>query len=451
MDTTQQQPPAAPAAAEPFSPLQGKVTDKAYSTTPIPVSAQQISQPIPETGFVAPPPPKADDYPFAEDMKQEKKQDQPAAAKPRPPDQFSAQIADLPPKEKQDAAEKLAETVLRAYGKAHQIANNMLKISDRKIFKLQTKGEIDLKIPIPYTQGDSVPLGEFIKEYNKQVSDTLTIDPEWRAAVKPVLTRVLAKYGHGLSDEHQLLYLVAEDLITKVSIFAAMKRQTSDVLEFAKTQTAEMKKPAQAAPPPQQQQAYQQPPPQQPAQPAAQQQQQPAPVQPVAVAPLAVTAQDSARVSSPLDMQNQYTGSNHPVVDNTPAVHQPAPVPTPVQAQAAVSHQPQQEIAPAPVENVNQAHIPGNTREQFKAASNPVIEGSAATVPIPTQDEPAIPVTEKPIPETSPAELLEPFPEEILTGKRSKAKKAVKKAVAPPVKHKTNGNAPVKQKNKNKK
>src|SRR5271154_3688905 len=143
MDTTSPEQPKTQAPAETNqpqaashipNPLSGKVSEKSYSQTNQPVNPADLSVPIPESGFAPPPAAaKPEEHPFMEDMKQEQKKAEPqssgAAPKPKQPEQFSEQIRDLPPKEKHDAAEKLAETILRAYGKAHTIMNGFLKIS----------------------------------------------------------------------------------------------------------------------------------------------------------------------------------------------------------------------------------------------------------------------------------------------------------------------------------
>ena len=303
----------------------GPVDEKTYSIPPAAVRPSDVQGEIPEVQFAPPPMGDKGKNPFLED---EKDKQSAAAKKEAPPLAANPQLQDLPPAQKQEAAEILAETALKGYEKLHQLANWGLKISDRKIFKLQTKGEIDLATPIPYDNtGAKVPLGVFIQEYNQQIGDTLSVDPKWRAEVKPILTRVLAKRGHGMSDEQQLAYLVAEDAISKAVVFVQMKRQTGDILAFAREQTAASRQPppVYAAPPP--------PPPPPPVQP---QQQQPVYEQ---------------RAATPLDLQMQHTGANAPAG----YFEQPAAQP--------VAPQPQQQThvapPPPPSQPVQHNNVPG--------------------------------------------------------------------------------------------
>lgn len=424
-----------PAAVDP---LAGKVHEKGYSTTNVQVAPENLARPIPEAGFVPPPPnaPRVEEHPFADEMKQQQQGNTQTGqqAKPKPPEQFSQDIGSLPPKEKAEAAERAAETALRAYGTMHVWANKWLQISDRKIFKLQTKKEIDLAIPIPYENGKDIPLGQFIKEYNRQVADTLTVDPEWRAEVKPILARVLAKHGHGISDEYQLGYLVMEDLAGKIGMFSAMKRQTADVMEFAKSQTAELNKakqpqavvvqpPQQAQPEPQSAPVQQQPAqPMQHAQPIQQSAQ--ANLQPqsniVQQNPPQAQRDEHTENKTPLQIQNEHTGTNHPV-DHSPRAQEASALADNVHAQTQMSHIPAEQRETAPVVTTPAAsgdiHIAGNARDKFIKESQPIINPSGEDVPAPAAEKNEA----APIPESTVS--AEGFPQEIITGKKERPKK----------------------------
>jgi hypothetical protein len=166
-------------------------------------------------------------------------------------------LKDLPPKEKGVAADQLVAFCFRGYEKLHKWANGRLQISDKKILKLQANGSIDLRANVPYTLTEMMTLGEFITEYNKDMADLLSIDPEWRAEIEPPLARIFAKRGLGMSDEVFVGMMLLTDISVKTQQYFAAMSRTDAIMAFAKEQTARMhevitmnSRPSQAPPPP---------------------------------------------------------------------------------------------------------------------------------------------------------------------------------------------------------
>lgn len=157
----------------------------------------------------------------------------PASQKP-----FNPQLSNVPDAEKQQSAAQMAAYIMNLYKMAHGFGNSQLVISEDKINKMVMKGELDVMTPIPYDYGKFVPLGEFIQEYNNQSGETLVVTQEFEDAVMPALTRVLAKRGHGMTDEQFLLFMLSQDIGVKTFKFIQMKRQTRDILAFAREQSA---------------------------------------------------------------------------------------------------------------------------------------------------------------------------------------------------------------------
>ena len=325
------------------------VNNKNYSQAPAQAAPVDVNNDIPEVAFQPPPVSDKSKNPFVDEMKEAeaKKQQQEAKKMAAPPPPANPQLGDLPPQKKEEAAEILSKTIMSAYEKMNLLANEALKISDRKIFKMQSKGEINLGIQIPYDQsGNTIPLGSFIQEFNQGMAGTFTVDPKWRAEVEPVLTRVLAKHGHGMSDEQQLLYLFGEDIISKGAMFFQLKRTTYDILNFAKDQTANLNRPAEQQappppppPPPQQQPVYQAPPPPPPPPPPP-------------------------SGNSAVGLQDLHTGANaptayaapQPAAETAPAPAPVAPPPPPI-AQPNVNEQPKLVVGE---QNQNASHGVGS-------------------------------------------------------------------------------------------
>jgi hypothetical protein len=235
-------PPVEPAVSSPpadnnpdFNPLAEAVNEKSYSKMGAQqFSPQQLQGDIPEPVFT-PPPPEEEEIPTADrgngsSSRKEKEQKQEPAGNPG--------LTDLSDKDKMDAAEKGAKLLMNLYKSAHDFANNMLEVSDRKLNKLQMSGELDMNILVPYGTNGAVRFGDFVQDYNSQCKEVLTVTPEFEKDVMPPLTRVLAKRGHGMTDEQYLAFAFGRDVLTKSFIFFQMKAQVNQIINFGKEQTA---------------------------------------------------------------------------------------------------------------------------------------------------------------------------------------------------------------------
>jgi hypothetical protein len=102
--------------------------------------------------------------------------------------------------------------------------------------------------------------GDFFKEYNQQVEGILKVSEEFKEEVTPVLERVLAKRGVGMTDEQLLMFMFGKDIAAKSMMFFQQKQQLNFMIQSIKEATAgQFSAPT---PPPPTQQA--QPQPQQP-------------------------------------------------------------------------------------------------------------------------------------------------------------------------------------------
>jgi hypothetical protein len=156
---------------------------------------------------------------------------------------------------------------LQGYEWMHDLANKGLKVSERKLNKLQAEGEINLNAMIDYDYGKKIRAGDFFIEYNQQVANVLQVSPEFKEEVTPILEKVLAKRGIGMTDEQMLMFMFGKDIAAKSMIFFQQKAQMNMMIASIKEATTSQY--AQAAPPPP-------PPSQKPSQSAQQQQQPPA-------------------------------------------------------------------------------------------------------------------------------------------------------------------------------
>jgi len=185
-----------------FSPFDEPVSEKPYTRHNVSVDAKDFANPIPEPSFMPPPM-------NGSTLSQEEK------VKKDPPKPINKEMNELPKKDRYDAAEKVSEMIMSAYKWGNTWADRQLLFDETKIAKMQREGEIDLNAEIPISPYQSIPAGEFIKEYNDQTKGTIVVTKEFEEEVTPILTRVLEKRGIGFTDEQYLYYMFGKDLLVK--------------------------------------------------------------------------------------------------------------------------------------------------------------------------------------------------------------------------------------------
>ena len=228
-----------------FNPLDEAVNEKAYSRPNVNTSGAEFTKPIEEPRYAPPP--------------MEKKKLYEEQAKPKEP--INPDLKELPKKDKEMAASQMAKMIIQGYSWAHDLANKGLMISERKLNKLQEEGEINLQAMIDYDFGRKMRAGEFFQEWNSQImkdGGVLQVSEEFKEEVTPVLERVLAKRGIGLTDEQMLMYMFGKDIAAKGLIFFQMKGQMNYMIQSIKNATVGQYAPP-PPPPPQQSQPQPQP------------------------------------------------------------------------------------------------------------------------------------------------------------------------------------------------
>lgn len=232
--------------AEPYSRFNEPVNEKPGLGQRVSVTDPSLlNKPIDEVKF-SPPPVEKETHPLAGQQNGKTAPAQPAKTAPANDSGGGNFLQDpnlnnLPPSEKHSAAEKLTKITLGGYQKAHDFANKKVQISERKIMKYIRDGSLDLRALVPYELDQWMPIGELIKEFNKEYSQLFFISPTWRAEVEPPLTRIFEKRGMGMSDEMFVGLMFMQDIGMKVSLAFEAFARTNSVLQFAREQTARMR------------------------------------------------------------------------------------------------------------------------------------------------------------------------------------------------------------------
>ncbi len=232
-----------------FNPLDEAVNEKKYTAPNINPDASDLNKPIEEPKYSPPP------------LRKPQQQEQKREREP-----FNPEMKQMPKKETEMAASGMAKMIMQGYRWMHDLGNKGLQISEKKLNKLQAEGEINLNAMIDYDYGKQVRAGDFFKEYNEQISTALSVSQEFEDEVTPVLERVLAKRGIGLTDEQLLMYMFGKDIASKGLIFFQIKSQTNFMIQNIKEATTSQYRPQQPQQP-QQQYQQQQPQPEQPIEP----------------------------------------------------------------------------------------------------------------------------------------------------------------------------------------
>jgi hypothetical protein len=253
----QQEENAVPVIPRSYNPMSDGVIEKPYSTIAYDVSQEQIGTRIPEPAFSRQSIGKEDPYKMLGGDRGAGGASSGSGKATQPP--LNPAMNNLSDKDKQMGAEHLARLIIDAYEGLNTAANSLCKFPAGKLRKLQSSGEIDLSVEIPYDYGKTIPAGEFIKEFNEQNKDTLSVSKEFKKEILPPLTRVLEKKGAGITDEQMVLYLFAKDVGVKAVLVGQMRSTMTDMINVILEYTAAMKEGRGTAPQGQTQQPKQQP------------------------------------------------------------------------------------------------------------------------------------------------------------------------------------------------
>lgn len=238
-----------------YNPLLDNVNEKAYSSQGITASQEQMTYAIPEPVY-QPQSVGGRENPYKTIQNGGSMSSGGAEKSEEPINPSMNPLADA---EKKEGAKHMAKLIIDGYETAHVFANTTLQFNPRKLRKLEAEGEIDLSIPIPDGYGNTVTAGAFIEEFNEQSKDTLTVSPAFKKEVTPILERVLAKKGAGLTDEQMLIYLFGKDIAVKGVIVYQMRSSMTDMIDVIKQQTEAYKQGNVATPKPKKEEAQREP------------------------------------------------------------------------------------------------------------------------------------------------------------------------------------------------
>ena len=209
-----------------FNPFDEPVVQREYTKPKVSYDPNSI-QSIPEPSYLQPNLDELQD----DDYEEEKPKVKPSKPKKGfgSDDPFvNNDLQDYSKKDADDSAELMVDTFLDGYKAVHTFGQKYFSLSEEEIVKKAIKGEINPDMRIPISQTQTISVHEFIGEYNRQVTEVLVVEDEFVEKVRPVMIRVFASRGYGLTDEQFLMLAFGKDIMTKgVQLYAFKKSLTS--------------------------------------------------------------------------------------------------------------------------------------------------------------------------------------------------------------------------------
>jgi hypothetical protein len=166
---------------------------------------------------------------------------------------FNESYSQLDGKEKTMGAEMMAEMTLDIYEKGCFYMGKIPEISESKIDRLISEGEIDPSIQLQ-TEAGAMPIKDFAVEFNDSIKEAFVVTDEFKEKVKAPLIRVFKKRGVGMTDEQLLMYYFGTDIATKGAQAFMLRKTTNSILDSLKENTMAMRESQNNNPKPQPQQ-----------------------------------------------------------------------------------------------------------------------------------------------------------------------------------------------------
>lgn len=202
-----------------FSPLDAPVKQRAYTQHHV-ADAQVIGE-LEEPTFA---PPSFNDFEDGD------------GGEPEPERPFNQAYSELDGKEKTMGAKMMVEMTLDLYEKGCGFLGKLPEISEGKLDRLISEGEIDPNIQIP-TEAGELGVKEFAREYNDSIKDAFAVSDDFKEKVRPPLERVFKKRGIGMTDEQLLLYYFGMDLGTKGVQAFMLKKTANSIVDSLRENT----------------------------------------------------------------------------------------------------------------------------------------------------------------------------------------------------------------------
>jgi hypothetical protein len=152
------------------------------------------------------------------------------------------EMTDLGEKEKKIAATQMVDMVLGLYESAHHWVKPLVKIKDKKLIELESKGLIDPSDTLPVDEaGTQVTARQLVSQTNQSIDIALTPDPTFSGKVREPMIREFTKRGWGVTDMQYILIMFGQDIAMKGSMVYGLKKGMNQIIDIYKEKQKDRK------------------------------------------------------------------------------------------------------------------------------------------------------------------------------------------------------------------
>lgn len=155
---------------------------------------------------------------------------------PKPePTMGNPDLADKTTKEKKDSAKYFAQTIVDGYEALHTVTLSWLEKTDEKLYKMAVKGRIELEVinsELDLGQSNIIKINSIIGDYNKTIREVLTVSPEFKNEILPLLEEELKRRNMGMTTFQRIIAVTVKDLQPKIAKVTQLVTTLNSVLEF---------------------------------------------------------------------------------------------------------------------------------------------------------------------------------------------------------------------------
>lgn len=152
---------------------------------------------------------------------------------------------DLPPNAKNSGTELVVNQILKGWKFLKSEGGKLLAvIPEKKLDKLQKRGEIDLAMPLKVEGGQIATAGEIIESHNDEairVIEENSLSPEFVDEIKPLLIEELNKKGIALTNVQQIMIIAGLDLVSFGRVIKPLFESRLELIAAFKDATQEYK------------------------------------------------------------------------------------------------------------------------------------------------------------------------------------------------------------------
>jgi hypothetical protein len=163
----------------------------------------------------------------------------PQSAKIEP---LNAEVETMSETEKKAGAELSVASFWSGYEKINMFMGMLLQFPIEKRIEMHNEDKLDLNMQVKVSiDGSMVTVNEFYEQYNIDVKEVFTVDPELKKRLDEPMKREAMRLGLVMSDKQTILLGMGEDITTKIVQAFSIKKAMSNFSKSMIDQYAQQK------------------------------------------------------------------------------------------------------------------------------------------------------------------------------------------------------------------